>query len=826
MNLNENQLLSSKIKDLPVFPYLEEIAKTLKCSPFHSLVLSAETGAGKSTAVPAFLLSAFKGKILLLESRRLAAVSVSERISFLLGEETGKTAGYSVHLDSKKSGETRLEAVTEALLIKKLQADPLLEDINLIIIDEFHERSVYTDLALAFLKETMLLRDDLYLLIMSATIDYRPVARYLGNNEESAPVMNIPGRTFPVEISYNENLSVTKAVILAVSELEKEKSEKSRSVLVFLPGIFEIKKIRGELENENINAEILILHSSVPLSEQRKVLNPDPSSKIRVILSSAVAETSVTVPDTVCVIDSGLCRINKIDLSTGMEKLVTQKESLFSAEQRSGRAGRIQKGKCLRLWNKNDARILENTPAILRSDLTELVLECAARGNYDRNKLDWLNPPPESKWNAAVSLLKTLGCLTEEGRITQKGKAASSLGLHPRLSCVSLSLFNDKKSLSAVTSFTQYKDANESIRKKFEDDLLRRLKKAGFSDTVKNLNPFLAGFPDRLSHLVSFNADSAEYQLPSARKAGLKREVLLKKQMNDFPEWIISIEVSLNEKGGKIYNFETVSKSEAEDFISHHQNKKVRAEFYFDEKDTLRAAETEIISFGEIVLSQKKKDLEEEVFKTLVPDFIKQEEFFTKVNLEENKNPLLNKKCRDFLLRTEFFITHSKDESVKSLENRESLLYRFFHLQDLLNDWLLPFINGKNLDGETVYNALFYFLDGNEVERNVPLTLTLENGRRVKVLYNRRKTSENDGILSQIQPSVEIIIQKIFGCLTTPRIMGGKVLLKLLSPASRPLQITDDLENFWKTSWIEICKEMKGRYPKHNWDYKQKDSGD
>lgn len=370
--------MKSGIENLPISPYLNEICVNLKNSPTHALILAAETGAGKSTAVPVALLENFKGKILMLEPRRLAATAIADRVSSILGEETGKTAGYRLHLESKISKETRLEVVTEAVLIRMLQSDPLLEKINVIILDEFHERSVYSDLALAFLKETMQLRDDLFIVVMSATINCQSVAEYLGNSSNPASIIKIPGRLFPVEIEYKDNESVLKAVKSAVEALKltnecssisrNSKPVFSQSILVFLPGIYEIRKLKSELESEDIPAEILVLHSSVSLSEQRKALSPSRDSKIRVILSSAIAETSLTVPDVAVVIDSGFSRTKKIDLNTGMEKLVTERESVFSADQRAGRAGRVKEGKCIRLWNKNEARILQNPPEILRTE--------------------------------------------------------------------------------------------------------------------------------------------------------------------------------------------------------------------------------------------------------------------------------------------------------------------------------------------------------------------------------------------------------------------------------------------------------------------------
>ena len=492
------------LSSLPIFPFLNDICENLRKSESRFLVLTAETAAGKSTAVPIALLEHFDGKILMLEPRRLAASAIADRLSDLLGEETGGTVGYRLHLDSKVSARTRLEVITEAILTRRLQADPLLEDVNVIVLDEFHERSIHSDLALAFLKETMQLRDDLFVIVMSATIDYRSIAEYLGSKENPAPVMQIPGRQFPVEIEYKPNLSVAGAILEELktndsyippsksnsrSSIGKsdcsafDKNSRSDTILAFHPGIYEIRKTKSELEEKltsDSSAEILILHSSVPLSEQRKILRPcTVDSPRRVILSSAIAETSLTVPGVTIVVDSGLCRVNKMNVALGMEHLVTENESLFSAEQRAGRAGRVAAGKCVRLWGEHDVRLEQNQPEILRADLTQLVLECAEWGACEINKLDWLTPPSESAWNAAKFLLENLDCLethedsngTKSTKITEKGKAVLKFGLHPRLACVALA-----GGAEAVLPFSEYAEASPERQKIFVNDLKRRLK--------------------------------------------------------------------------------------------------------------------------------------------------------------------------------------------------------------------------------------------------------------------------------------------------------------------------------------------------------------
>ena len=503
---------SPQIKSLPIFPHLGEICAKLKSSPSRFLILTAETGAGKSTAVPLALLEEFPKKILMLQPRRLAAVNVASRVAELLGERVGQTAGYKVFLENKTSESTRLEVMTEAILTRRLQADPSLEDASVVVLDEFHERSINADLALAFLKEAMQLRDDLFVIIMSATIDARRIARFCGtvgatetesktgnaaqteNGDKAknagqseadskaitpAPVLEIPGRTFPVQFFYKPELSVSAAVRWALSGLAADTAGKTktagaaetacktktagdtetasktktagatgtsstpktagRSILVFLPGIYEINKTFSELSGEISPAvQIERLHSSVSFDEQKKILSPAAPGVTRVILSSSIAETSLTIPDVVCVIDSGLSRVSVMDNNVGATRLVTMSESEFSAAQRAGRAGRTQEGVCVRLWSQNEPRSKNPLPEILRSDLSELLLECAEWGSQDPAALEWLDPPAPSSWETARELLRLLNCLDNDGQITRLGRAALRLGIGPRLGCAAI----------------------------------------------------------------------------------------------------------------------------------------------------------------------------------------------------------------------------------------------------------------------------------------------------------------------------------------------------------------------------------------------------
>jgi len=790
--------------DFPITPYLDDICDTLKKSPSRFLILTAETAAGKSTVLPLALLQKFSGKILMTEPRRIAVLGVANRVSELWSSE-GKAdeVGYKIHLEKHITPDTRLEVVTEAILVRQLQSDVALEDYQVVVLDEFHERSVNTDLALAFLKEAMQLRDDLFVIVMSATIDTKRLQEYLagesseaGDADEYVPVFKVPGRLFPVKVEYEPEkslVSVIKEIVRQGRDSRvKPGNDKGQpgndNVLVFLPGIADIRRAQEELEASGLfevdsYLELCLLHSSVSLDEQKKVLAP--SSKRRVILSSAIAETSLTVPGVSIVIDSGLARVNRLDINTGMEKLTTEKECEFSAEQRKGRAGRLCEGTCIRLWDKHDPRVKELAPEILRADLVPLVLECAERGVYSYDGIDWLDKPSAAAWTESTKLLKQLGMLKADGHITDKGKAALTLGLHPRLAGIALADFDaltgklGAEGRRLLIQFSSYSRSSVELQKRFIADLERRLAASGYSEKEKPDFLILCGYPDRLAKRMSqAGVDPAEYKFAGGRQAKLYNK--------RAPLWLVAPEVTAGNKEAVIFDLVELDEAKIAEFLEKHCEIRVKCSFT---QGTLQKFKEKC--FGEIILSSKKIPLSEGDYGRA---------WVTEIEEKGIECLPLNDKINNLLLRAEF-IEQQKGSGEKLKEK----------FQTTAEEWLVPFLAGKNsLDGATVYDALYWYLEGAEIDRQAPEMLTLENGRRVKVKYEKQ---------TEIRPVIEIIIQRIFGCFTIPQICGKKVLLRLLSPASRPLQVTEDLENFWTGAWVEICKEMKGRYPKHNWDY-------
>lgn len=779
----------NKIQQFPISPFLDQISDSLHNTPGRALVLTAETGAGKSTILPLSILEKFDGKILMTEPRRLAVLGVANRVSDLLDEQCGNTVGYRIQLETKKSASTRLEVVTEAILVRELQNDPALEKYNVVVLDEFHERSVNLDLALAFLKEAMELRDDLYVVVMSATIDARKIAGYLG---EGTPVVEVPGRTFPVHFEYKPTKTIVSAIQYAFDNYDG-------NILVFLPGIYEIRKCEGELREAltDEDVEIHVLHSSVNFEDQKKILTPSAATR-RIIISSAIAETSLTIPGIRVVIDSGLSRINRLNIATGMENLVTERESEFSAKQRAGRAGREQEGYCIRLWEEKNPLPKELAPEILRTDLASVVLECSERGIFSVQNIDWLDKPSEAAWKTSCELLQILGCVKEDGHILPKGKAVLRMGISTRLACIALSECSWNRKADLILKYSTYAKSDKGTQKRFLEKVEGSLPAGSSPSSAAGAEPggrfsvdspqpsagriCLEGFPDRLGKRVSVpGVQPCEYQFASGRKAFAEKG----------PEWIVAVEVSAGSVEGKIFEYEEISEQEVQQFLEGKT--RTVEECYFDNGKILKY-ENEVL--GRLVINQKK-------INSTPQDYAKA--WVGEVQRKGLEVLPSDKKLESFLQRVSFY------NQQKNCEGKD--------LVATVDEWLVPFVTGGNLTAGTVYEALYWYLEGAVIDKEVPELIILPNGSRAKVKYEMQTLAGATDKLV-IRPVIEIIIQRIFGCFETPKILGMNVLLKLLSPASRPLQITDDLENFWTGAWIEICKEMKGRYPKHNWDYR------
>ena len=781
-----------ELKSLPIYPHLDAIADALLSSPSRFLVLTAETAAGKSTAVPIAFLDRVPGRIVMLEPRRLATIAIADRIASLFGESSGGIAGYRVHLDSKVSERTRIEIITEAILTRRIQNDPSLDGISVVILDEFHERSVHTDLALALLKDIMKLRDDLFVVVMSATIDTAKIAAFL-----NAPVLSVPGRRFPVSISYATDLASRADLSVAEKSARailRSLESPGGSILAFLPGLYEISRAKELLEGSN--AEVLVLHSSVPLAEQRQVLSApdngavDARTRRRIILSSSIAETSLTVPGVCVVIDSGLSRTVRFNIAAGMDRLVTETESEFQATQRAGRAGRLGPGSCIRLWAERDVRVSETPPEITRTDILPLTLECALWGVQTALGLDWLDPPNEAAWVTARELLASIGAIDSagaDGRIMAKGRVLAGLGVHPRIGAVALAGETDMAAKYGVHS------DNPRERERFRSDLERRVAAtAKKGDAAKASGPLalLEGFPDRIAK----HRGDGVYQFPSGRLASLPSAV--RKNTARPPEWIVAPDVDSGEREGRIYAFETLPENQALAWLERHATESSEISFFGGSslKDG-KPVKTIRISYGKITLSERRGEMTADDIRISVCASIR------RTGLSDLP---WSDASESFLIRARFALkTASTDR--KHAADDDSLL-------ESLEEWLVPFLPANGVISESaLLDALRYTLDGSFVDREAPSRLTLQNGLSRPLVYEELAPGEGP------VPVLETRIQDLYGCADIPRVAGVAVLFKLLSPAGRPMQITRDLSGFWKGSWADVRKDMRGRYPKHDW---------
>ncbi len=824
------------LQNLAIYPHLATICESLKSSSSGFLVLTAETGSGKSTGIPVGLLDAFPGKIYLLEPRRIAAVSVATRIAQLMGETVGKTVGYRVHGDVRVSSETRLEVITEAILIRMLQDDPLLEGVSCVVLDEFHERSVYADLALAFLKESVQLADGLRVLVMSATIDSDLLCRHL-----DCQSVSVPGRAFPVEVVYAPQFVPAEKrfglpdASAAVARAVRSTVETSYSgvILCFLPGISDLTRCRellsGLCDGSGHSVPVDILHSSVSLKEQQSILYDRDPEDPHVILSTSIAETSLTVPGVTTVIDCGLSRVSRFDAASGMNRLNTEIETEFSADQRKGRAGRMQSGTCIRLWQPSDVRVNHALPQVQIADITPVVLECAVWGARSMNDISWLDAPNAGAWQQAVIFLKNTGCLDQDCAITVRGKQVASLGVHPRVALVALESASGNNaaleyaSRLGAMSTSGGGDAMRREEKRLLDELKSKLRGRNAADgrtaelveasRLPGVLCLLAGFYDRLA----FHQGKGVYQLYTGRQATLAPD-MAGRYANDaaFPKWIIVTASDSGDRAARIYDFEplpdpsnhnmVVSDDVAvsfADWLSVHTETGYRVYF-----EGTAVKKQEIRRIGSCIIATR-----------IVPAAAEDRTAaWCTLAAEKGLHSLpWDNSCTQFLQRAQFYAAHDKTYVAavfESLNADRTSAGLEAALAANATVWLVPFMAGDGkLTAETVLQALRYQLRGDDVDRHVPVKLKLANGKERKLVYEVLDSREG------VVPVLEVIIQQIFGVFETPKVCGVPVVLRLLSPARRPLQVTRDLEHFWSNSWIEICKEMRGRYPKHNWDY-------
>jgi ATP-dependent helicase HrpB len=801
----------------PVQEILPELKEKLATN--SRLILQAPPGAGKSTIVPLALMDELwlQGKkIIMLEPRRLAARSVAMRMASLLEEEIGKRVGYRVRFENKVSNQTCIEVVTEGILTRMIQRDNALEDVGLVIFDEFHERSLQADLALALcLQSQHILRDDLRILIMSATLDEKGLSEKL-----KAPVVSSQGKQYPVAVRYlGDHKDIHVSVYLA-KVIKKALAEEEGDVLAFLPGTGEIKRTVDLLEQENLPVILFPLYGDLPFAKQQEAILPDPQGRRKVVLATSIAETSLTIEGIRVVIDSGLSRVPKFDPRSGLTRLETVRVTQDAADQRTGRAGRLTAGVCYRLWSEATQRNLQSNrkPEMLEADLSSLVLELAAWGISDVHSLTWITAPPIGAVSQAIDLLTDLGAL-ESGRVTQHGKAMAELPTHPRIAHMLVSHTQSKALAADVAAMLEERDPLstsgsadltlrlETLRKwrikeyvQADRNVLERIERLAqswrkvFSVSVENdmfsdyeVGKLLAlAYPDRIAKRV--DKHSERYKLMNGRVARLPSHDPLM-----HAEWLVVAQLDAGSGEGKIFMAAPVHD---DDLIP--QATSVQQVRWNAERGVVEGVEE--LKIGSLVLAQKKL--------VSIPDDQRIHVLCTVI--QESGMAMLgfSETVRELQARVGSLESWRQNEPWPNLSDD----YLVHHV----HDWLPPFLQQVNslnelqkLDWYAVLTSLITWDLQRRLDELAPVRLEVPSGSMIKIQY------AGDGGT----PIMEVRLQECFGLLETPRVNEGKVkiLMHLLSPGYKPVQVTQDLKSFWSTTYHEVKKELKRRYPKHAW---------
>ncbi|MEB2419066.1 ATP-dependent helicase HrpB [Citrobacter sp. R-1.5.2] len=789
---------------LPVAAIVPELLTALDASP--QVLLTAPTGAGKSTWLPLQFLKhqGISGRIILLEPRRLAARNVAQRLAESLNEKPGETVGYRMRAQSCIGPQTRLEVVTEGVLTRMIQRDPELQGVGLVILDEFHERSLQADLALALLLDVQQgLRDDLKLLIMSATLDNGRLQQLL----PEAPTLVSEGRAFPVERRYQPlatHLRFDEAVAIATAELLRNESG---SLLLFLPGVGEILRVQEQLAGR-VGSDILLcpLYGALSLTEQRQAILPAPAGRRKVVLATNIAETSLTIEGIRLVVDCAQERVARFDARTGLTRLITQRISQASMTQRAGRAGRLEPGICLHLLAKEQAERAapQGEPEIVQSDLSGLLMELLQWGCTDPAQLSWLDRPPVVNMQAATRLLLMLGAL-EGDRLSATGQKMAALGNDPRLAAMLVSANNDDEAATAAklaaileepprggstdlaTAFSRHQPAWQ-LR---SQQLLKRLNVRGGQPDSERLAPLLAqAFADRIARR---RGQEGRYQLAngmgamldaddaSARHEWLIAPLLLQGSASPDARILLSLPLDIDRLiqtcPELLRQSDTIEWDETQ--------------------GTLKALRRMRIGQLTVKVQPLAKPSEDELHQAMLN------------GIRDKGLSVLNwtPEAEQFRLRLQCAANWLPEYGWPAVDDASLL--------STLESWLLPHMSGvhslRALKALNVAQALRGLLDWSMLQRlesSLPAHYTVPTGSRIAIRYHE----DNPPVLA-------VRMQEMFGEANTPTIAEGRVplVLELLSPAQRPLQVTSDLSAFWKGSYREVQKEMKGRYPKHVW---------
>lgn len=802
--------------DLPITEVIPEVRELL--STENTLIVNAPPGAGKSTLLPLALMEEpwLEGKkILMLEPRRLAARSIASRMASLLGEDVGQRIGYRIRFENRIGKETQVEVLTEGILTRMIHSDNSLEGIGMVVFDEFHERSIYADVALALCREAQqVLRPDLRIMIMSATLDMPQLTSLL----KCKSVVS-KGKQYPVDIVYTGTQDIMLMPELTARTVLKASREKEGDILVFLPGEGEIRKCEELLKKELRDFQIHPLYGQLPQGKQFAAIMPDKQGRRKVVLATSIAETSLTIEGIKVVVDSGFGRTSRFDPKSGLSRLETVQISKDSADQRAGRAGRLSPGACYRMWTKATHAQLaaHRTPEILEADLASLVLDMAQWGIMDPGQLTWLTPPPKGSLAQASELLHELSAL-EHGRITEHGKKIHALPCHPRIAHM-LIMAEETRALALATDVAALLEERDPLTKEAGIDINTRIEALRRFRNEKNsgrrmgriekvaesyrrlfnieedngiFDPYETGvliayaYPERIA--CARPGNNAQFQLSNGKlaMAGHRDDLA-------HEPWLAIAQVDARDGMGKIFMAAPLNPKDLAPLV------KEKEVIQWDTRKGGLIA-TRDLRIGSIVLQSKP---------IATPD----------------ESHLL--KAIQNAIRTEGKNLLNFSEEVELWQNRVLSLRKWrpeeawpdVSTQTLLltnEEWLTPYLTGikkpddlKRLD---LVKILHHHLDWEKqkaLDEFAPLYIEVPSGSKIKLNYN--STGE--------PPVLAVRLQEVFGMPTTPTINEGKIslIMHLLSPAYKPVQITTDLKSFWDNTYFEVKKDLKRRYPKHSW---------
>lgn len=800
--------LAPYLQELPAGAIADTVNRQLET---HSrLVVTAPPGAGKSTLLPLTLLQGTEaGKVVVLEPRRLAARQIAERMAAMLGEPVGKTVGYRVRFESKVSKDTRIEVLTEGILTRLLVDDATLDGVSVVVFDEFHERSLNSDVALALTREAQdLLRPDLRIVVMSATIDAAALCRAL-----DAPLVESEGRMFPVDIRYGEEADVQHCAEQVARAISRAHREHEGDILAFLPGQAEILKCQDLLGDALGATRVCSLYGLLPPQEQRRAIAPSPPGSRKVVLATPVAETSLTIEGVRIVIDAGFCRTMAVDARTGLSRMETVRISMDMARQRSGRAGRVAAGICYRLWSKaTEQRMADcRQPEILEADLAPTLLDIAAWGGGEVEQLPWLTPPPKAQVAQARQLLRWLGALDEAGHITPHGRRLAALPCHPRMAQMMLKAETPgRKALAAdIAALLEEKDPlladnDADIRSRLVGlqearrkgaagrwnrivviaAQYRRMMKVGADIAWNDVHAagalMAAAYPER----VAQRAGHATYKL-----AGGGTLVRLA-EADALSAYDLLAVASL---GTRIFLAAPLEEAEVSELVME------KNALFWDSKEGRVVARSER-RIGTLLLgSRPLSQVDSEKRVQVICDAVRKEGL-SLLDINDEVQRLQRRIAAVAVWHPELELPDLSTEAVLSRTE----------------EWL-PFYLGKASTAaelkkinlcEAVWNLLAYEQQV-EIDRLAPSHLQVPTGSRIRVDYRQGAEA----------PVVCVRLQECFGLTDTPRVDDGRrpVLMELLSPGFKPVQLTQDLRSFWSTTYFEVRKELRRRYPKHYW---------